>query len=95
MYLHERIYYFMLSLSYIAYLLIILNLSSNYPNYLPLLNNLLKLYVIMFLIIRFNPFVDTKFTKFDKKIVFSSAIFLLLTTSFTTYLNKVINIKDQ
>lgn len=93
MYLHEKIYYYMLTLSYITYLIIIFNLSTNYPSYLPFLNDMLKLYVIGFLIIRFNPFVDTKFTKFDKKIVFSSALFLLLTTSFTSYLDVLFNIK--
>jgi hypothetical protein len=94
MYLHEKIYYYMLTLSYITYFIVIFNLSNNYPSYLPVLNNMLKLYVIGFLIIRFNPIVNTKFTNFDKQIVFSSAIFLLLTTSFTTYLTKVINIKQ-
>ena len=45
----------------------------------------MKYYVSIFLIIRFNPFTNSHFTEFDRKIVFSSAIFLLTTTAFNEY----------
>jgi hypothetical protein len=64
-----------------------LNLSDKIPEYLTVLQNSLKYYVCFFLIIRFNPFTRSKgaeFNDFDADMVFSSAIFLLLTTSFTS-----------
>jgi hypothetical protein len=45
----------------------------------------MKYYVTGFLLIRFNPFVKTDFTEFDRRIVFSSALFLLATTAFNQY----------
>ena len=45
----------------------------------------MKYYVTIFLLIRFNPFTNNTFTEFDRKVVFSSAIFLLTTTAFNEY----------
>lgn len=90
---YKIVYYIFLYGSYILYgftLLAILgglpnmNLSHKIPEYLTILQNGLKYYVCFFLIVRFNPlFSHSEFTQFDADIVFSSAIFLLLTTSFT------------
>lgn len=93
---YKIIYYVILYGSYLLYGLLLLailgglpnmNLSHKVPEYLTVLQNSLKYYVCFFLIIRFNPFIRTKgteFTEFDADVVFSSAIFLLLTTSFTS-----------
>lgn len=91
---YKIVYYIFLYGSYILYgftLLAILgglpnmNLSHKIPEYLTILQNGLKYYVCFFLIVRFNPlFSHSEFTQFDADIVFSSAIFLLLTTSFTS-----------
>jgi hypothetical protein len=93
---YKTIYYVILYGSYVMYGLLLLailgglpnlNLSEKIPEYLTVLQNSLKYYVCFFLIIRFNPFTRSKgseFTDFDADVVFSSAIFLLLTTSFTS-----------
>jgi len=91
---YKIVYYIFLYGSYILYgftLLAILgglpnlNLSHKIPEYLSILQNGLKYYVCFFLIARFNPlFSHSEFTQFDADIVFSSAIFLLLTTSLTS-----------
>lgn len=91
---YKIVYYIFLYGSYILYgftLLAILgglpnmNLSYKIPEYLTILQNGLKYYVCFFLIVRFNPlFSHSEFTQFDADIVFSSAIFLLLTTSLTS-----------
>jgi hypothetical protein len=91
---YKIVYYIFLYGSYILYgftLLAILgglpnmNLSHKIPEYLSILQNGLKYYVCFFLIVRFNPlFSHSEFTQFDADIVFSSAIFLLLTTSLTS-----------
>jgi len=93
---YKTIYYVILYGSYVMYGLLLLailgglpnlNLSDKIPEYLTVLQNSLKYYVCFFLIIRFNPFTRSKgseFNDFDADVVFSSAIFLLLTTSFTS-----------
>jgi hypothetical protein len=93
---YKTIYYVILYGSYVMYGLLLLailgglpnlNLSDKIPEYLTVLQNSLKYYVCFFLIIRFNPFTRSKgaeFNDFDADMVFSSAIFLLLTTSFTS-----------
>ena len=93
---YKTIYYVILYGSYVMCGLLLLailgglpnlNLSDKIPEYLTVLQNSLKYYVCFFLIIRFNPFTRSKgseFNDFDADVVFSSAIFLLLTTSFTS-----------
>jgi hypothetical protein len=89
----EDVYYYLLYTFYILYILLILNLSyfNSITKYLPAIQSALKYFVIIFLIIRFNPYSNAKITEFDKKIIFSSSLFLLSTTTFTdlllTYFN--------
>ena len=93
---YKIVYYCFLYGSYILYGILIvtilgglpnMDLSHKIPDYLSILQNGLKYYVCFFLIVRFNPFIShSEFTQFDADIVFSSAIFLLLTTSFTSIL---------
>jgi hypothetical protein len=82
---HHKLFFYGLYLSYFLYAVIILGLSKNAPGYLTYVQNGLKLYVSIFLILRFNPFVRNTFTKFDQNIVFQSAVFLLTTTAITEY----------
>lgn len=77
--------------SYILYIIAYLGIKYYDPKYLDMLENIIKYYVIGFLLIRFNPFSSNKFNEFDRKIVFSSAIFLLSTTSVIQY-GKNVNI---
>jgi len=92
----EDFYYTLLYSSYILYILVVLNLAyfKSITIYLPLIQSILKYFVILFLMIRFNPYSHDKFTEFDKKIVFSSSFFLLSTTAATdtllSYFNKSI-----
>jgi len=91
---HKILYYCFLYGSYVFYGILLiailgglpnLELSHKIPEYLTILQNALKYYVCFFLIIRFNPFIShSEFTQFDADMVFSSAIFLLLTTSLTS-----------
>lgn len=61
----------------LLYMLIIFGLYSNAPLYLDIIQYYLKIYISLFLIIRFNPFRNIKFTDFDSKIAFDAGIFLL------------------
>ncbi len=86
--IHEIMFESGLLLSYILYIVAFLRIGTHNPQYLDLLQVYMKYYVTIFLLIRFNPFVKSQFTDFDRKVVFSSAIFLLTTTTFTQYANK-------
>jgi hypothetical protein len=90
----ENFYYTLLYIFYILYFLVILNLAyfQSLTAYLPVIQSALKYFVILFLMVRFNPYSHEKFTDFDKNIVFSSSLFLLSTTAITdallSYFNK-------
>ena len=83
---HETVFIYGLYFSYILYAIIFLGLSTSAPKYLTYLRGFLKLYVSIFLIWRFNPYSNEKMTSFDKRVVFSSAIFLLTTTTLTEFM---------
>lgn len=68
--------------SIVLYVVIALGLSVGAPRYLNDLQYYTKIYVSLFLIIRFNPFYNPTFTKLDGKIAFSAGVFLLSTTAF-------------
>ena len=89
----EDFYYTLLYTFYIMYLLVVLNLAyfKSVTAYLPLLQSALKYFVILFLMFRFNPYSHEHFTEFDKKIVFSSSLFLLSTTAATDFLLSYFN----
>lgn len=82
---HELFFYCVLYLSYILYFIAYFQIHSYNPKYLKWLQDIIKYYVVIFLLIRFNPFIKPRFTEFDRTIVFSSALFLLATTTFNKY----------
>lgn len=77
----ERVFTFVIYFSYMLYFLTIFGLSRNAPEYLKYLQFFIQIYVCLFLIIRFNPFIKTKFTHLDKRVAFSAGLFIF-TTSF-------------
>ena len=82
---HELIFHSALYLSYFLYIIAYLQIGYYNPKYLDMLQLYMKYYVTLFLLIRFNPFTNNTFNEFDRKVVFSSAIFLLTTTAFNEY----------
>jgi hypothetical protein len=87
--LHEIVFYIALYLSYFLYIIAYLKIGYYNPKYLEMLHVYMKYYVSIFLLIRFNPFTNNNFTPFDRRVVFSSAIFLLTTTAFSEYAEKL------
>jgi len=77
----ERMFDIALYLTYFLYILIALGLSANAPHYLSTLDYYVRIYVSLFLILRFNPFRNVEFTELDKKIAFSAGVFVLATTA--------------
>ena len=78
--------------SYITYGLILFGVSTNAPAYLESLDSFVRIYISLFLLIRFNPFQKIVFTDLDRKIGFSAGLFLFTTTTINhvmiTYFDK-------
>jgi hypothetical protein len=93
---HKTIYTYSAYISIILYIISLAGLTIIAPQKLSYLRNLLKIYISIILILRFNPFIIPKYNEanflFDRKLAFSAGIFLLLTTSLTEYVEKMINI---
>lgn len=91
----QKVFTFVIGLSWIFYVLIALGLSTTAPMYLNDLQYYTKIYVSLFLLFRFNPFRKVKFTELDRKIAFASGIFLIGTTAINsilvTYLTNIKN----
>jgi len=80
-------------ISYILYFCIAIGVFLQAPEYLETLRNWVKIYVSLFLILRFNPFRHVQFGSLDRMIAFNAGVFLLLTTSLTqvliTYVHEI------
>lgn len=93
---HERLYDLSIYGSYILYVLILFGVTNYAPSYLEWLKNAIKIYISVLLIWRFNPFLTNSkesgyLSTFDRKIVFSAGVFLLLTTSVTSIIQHFLN----
>jgi hypothetical protein len=85
----EKLYNYAIYLWFILYALSIFGIYTKAPKYLLKLDFYLKLYIGGFLVIRYNPFfsfVGDKLESFDKKLIFSGGLFILLTTILTILL---------
>jgi len=94
----KKIYHFqetafslVIYLTWFLYIIILLGLSEKAPQYLDELEFYVKIYVGVFLLIRFNPFWRAKFTELDSKIAFSAAFFLLATTAIDGIVTKYLD----
>ena len=76
----EKIWDFVFYFSYFLYFLFVIGFANNAPEYLIPLNYYVQIYVSLFLLIRFNPFSNFKFTELDKKIAFTGGLFIISTT---------------
>ena len=92
---HHKFFEYMLYASYVLFVVAFSGVYSIDPSYMSLLNSIIKYYVCIFLLIRFNPYTEddrhySEERKFDRKIVFSAGIFLLLTTGITEYTSYIL-----
>ena len=83
---HKQLYMLALYASYFLMGLAVLGVSSWAPTYLSMVETALQVYVALFLLVRFNPWTGVAtFDAFDRKIVFSSALFLLVSGAVGAY----------
>lgn len=81
---YKKIFLYGINLSYILYFIVLFGVTGYAPEYLNYLRNFLKVYIAVLLIVLYNPYIFRKkseFGEFDRKLVFSSGIFLLLSTT--------------
>lgn len=67
--------------SYLLFFVAFFGLATIKPEYLQVLEAVMKTYVALFLVLRFNPLVRERPTKLDRQIAYSAGLFLLVTTS--------------
>ena len=82
--IYKNIFLYGLNATYILYFVALFGISSYAPRYLEYFRSFLKYYVAIILIILYNPitYKQRQFSKFDRSLVFSSAVFLLFSTTF-------------
>jgi hypothetical protein len=86
----EKVFDTSINITYFLIIITALGLSTTAPKYLDTLDYYVKVYVCLFLVWRFNPFRNIKnFTKLDKKIAFSSGLFILTTTFLASFLQNI------
>lgn len=79
--LHTTTYLWTVTTLHVLYAAVLIGLVEAAPSYVESVEYYVKVYVSVFLILRFNPYVHTgKFTEIDRRIVFSAAL-VVLTTS--------------
>jgi len=66
--------------SYTCGALIVLGLYPNAATYLSNVDYYVRIYVSLFLLLRFNPFRHITFTDLDRKVAFTAGIFIFTTT---------------
>lgn len=89
--------FFILS-TYIFYIGAIIGVAFINPKWYHILDNIMKLYIGLFLFIRFNPFRgDVKFTELDRKISYHAGVFILsmliVNSTFASYIPQSIKNK--
>ena len=91
----HRFYYTVLYAWYGLYAIALLGIATVAPAHLDTLNNVLKYFIIVFLLVRFNPWVNCEFTAFDRTIVFSAAFFLLASTAIASLITDELNLPSM
>ena len=81
-------YRYLTRLSIVLYILVLFGVSSYTPEYLVYITSIIKVYVSIILIYKFNPLTakNNIISKTDKDMIFYSGIYLLLTTVIGEYL---------
>ena len=95
--LSERLFLYSLNASFILYIIVLLGVGGYAPQYLEVLKSFLRIYIGLLLVINYNPYtyIERKFGEFDRQLVFSSGIFLLLTSTIISSIESYIQYKTQ
>jgi len=83
----KYLYDYLTLLSTILYVFVLFGVFQFAPTYLVFITSIIKIYISVMLLYKFNLFRDTiTITSNDKKMIFASGLYLLLTTTIGDYL---------
>jgi len=85
----EKTYFTVKFVFWTLYIIVLLGVWSAAPKYLNIVDDMLKIVVGATLIYFFNPWTKTVCTNFHRKVVFTSAIALLLSSSLKSILQNI------
>jgi hypothetical protein len=79
----ELVFLYLINISFVLYIIVLLGVGGFAPRYFHYLKTFLQIYIGILLVIRYNPitYKGRDFGEFDRQLVFSSGIFLLLSTA--------------
>tara|TARA_B110001450_G_scaffold243133_1_gene254136 strand:+ start:3837 stop:4166 length:330 start_codon:yes stop_codon:yes gene_type:complete len=95
---YKRIFIYAVYLSYILFFITLFGIIPINQQYYKILREVIKYFVCIFLIVKYNPFRKKKsitFDNMDRYIVFHSGIFLLITTGIIQVFENYTNIIFQ
>jgi len=92
---HHDAYTYTLYLSYFILFITFTGVISFSPEYLYIIQLIIRYYIIFILLVRFNPFIKAKFTDFDRKIAFSAGVFLFISSSLFDYIDNFLHIRTS
>jgi hypothetical protein len=85
---HEYAFDFTIFFIWTLYFIALFGFFKQAPKYLDKLHFYFTLYISIVLVLRFNPFIKTTFTTFDKKLVFNSGMLLFTSIVMNAFLFK-------
>ena len=93
----KELFLYALYLSYMLYMIVLFGIGGYAPQYLEYVRNFLKYYIGIILIILYNPLTYKQriFEEYDRKLVFSAGIFILLSTTLLIGVEEYIRLKTQ
>lgn len=94
------IYIWLFVIPYVLYFIAFFGIWYVNPSYINVISVMMQLYVALFLMIRFNPFIKHEFRPYDDRLIFASAFLLLtnvgVTSVFTRYVvNPITNVTNN
>jgi hypothetical protein len=79
---HTSTYLWLALLIHVVYFAVLVGLVETAPEYIHTLESYVKVYVALFLVLRFNKYTGTStFTPLDRKVVFSAGLVVLSTSA--------------
>jgi len=79
----ELVFLYSLNISFLLYIIVLFGVGGIAPQYLAQLKTFLQIYIGFLLFITYNSFTykERQFGEFDRQLVFSSGVFLLLSNT--------------
>jgi len=85
----EKAYFYTKAALWCLYMLTLFGVWDKAPHYLDTVDEIFKVIIGLILLFFFNPWKKTQCTAFHRKVVFSSAVMLLLSSSLKSMLQYV------